>query len=112
MPLPTTTQEALQLAHDSLKAEHEIWKHEINLDALNILEERIRETAYGWWIPLGPGTRNTAWREDVWGTESFIVVTRDGSSNGLYLASKPQWWDDKPHKALSGFLRRFAGHRE
>jgi len=104
MSLPTSTTEALALIEESFRSEHEIWKHEIHLDAVSIDEARIRETAHVWWVPLGA---NTKWQPDYRGDESFIVVTRDGSSNGLYLTGKPLWWDDPaPRPSLAARLSR------
>lgn len=109
MPLPTTTADALQMIDETLRDEHAIWNHEIRLDALAIDESRIRETPYGWWVPLG---QNTKWAPDYRGDEAFIVITRDGSSNGLYLTGKPLWWDaPAPQSRFRSLLRRLSNRR-
>ncbi|WP_419708016.1 hypothetical protein [Promicromonospora sp. NFX87] len=103
---PTTTVEALDLVKEELRERPEWFAERIVASNVALDDSRARETARGWWVPLGEGTAR--FPTPVFGDEAYIVVTRDGSSHGWYLStSKPLWWDDKPTRSwMDRLLRR------
>lgn len=91
----SSTDEAITMLERSMREEPQHWTRRVQLDNVAIVRHRVCETPSGWWVPLGTDTALFSERTNT-RNEAFIVVTRDGSSNGWYHAGPPLWWDDAP----------------